>query len=186
MGENKALLSFRGEKLIERMIRRVSFLSNDLLVSTNQPEDFDFLNVRLAGDLIPGKGSLSGVYTALYEAREPYVAVLACDMPFINPDLIRAEFDFARQNNLDVVIPRTPSGLEPLHAIYRRENCLEAVLTSLQENHYRVISWFPKVKTGEFGPEKIKKYDPEYFSFFNINTPQDKARAEEIADLIDG
>ena len=71
MGENKALIEFRGEKLIERMIHRVSHLTDDMLVVTNQPEVFSFLNVRIEIDLIPGIGTLGGVYTALEKAKKP-------------------------------------------------------------------------------------------------------------------
>ena len=184
MGENKALIEFRGEKLVERMIRRVSHLSDDLLVVTNQPEVFLFLNVRVEVDLIPGIGALGGVYTALEKAKNQYVAILACDMPFVNPDLLKAEYELAQKRVLDVLVPRTEKGLEPLHSIYRKEACLNAVRSSIEQKQFRVISWFASVNTFEFGVELIKIYDPELLSFFNINTPQDRALAEEIANKL--
>src|SRR3970040_1082192 len=84
MGEDKALKPFLGRPLIQRLIERLSPVADELIVTSNRPEDYAFLDPRftLHTDLKPGRGALGGLYTALASAAHPIVAVIACDMPF--------------------------------------------------------------------------------------------------------
>jgi molybdopterin-guanine dinucleotide biosynthesis protein A len=82
MGEDKALKPFLGRLLIQRVIDRVTPIADELIVTTNRPAEYEFLNLRLVPDLKPGRGALGGLYTAIASAASPLVAVVACDMPF--------------------------------------------------------------------------------------------------------
>ena len=185
MGQNKALTPFLGRPLIERVYRRVLPVADEVLVTTNQVEGFEFLGVRLAADLLPGRGALGGLYTAIAAAAQPLVAVVACDMPFINPAVLAAERDLLLANDVDVVIPCSPEGLEPLHAVYRREVCLPAIAAALQEDKKRLISWFPAVRVFEFAAADVLQLDPNFYTFLNINTPDELSAAEVLAQQID-
>src|SRR5512138_1441259 len=90
MGEDKALKTFLGRPLIQRVIERLSPIADEIIVTTNRPEDYYFLNLRLIPDLKPGRGALGGLYTALASASQPIVAVVACDMPFASASLLEA------------------------------------------------------------------------------------------------
>src|SRR6266540_1823807 len=90
MGEDKALKTFLGRPLIQRVIERLSPIADELIVTTNRPEDYEFLNLRLIPDLKPGRGALGGLYTAIASASNPMVAVVACDMPFASATLLAA------------------------------------------------------------------------------------------------
>ncbi|TLM97776.1 molybdenum cofactor guanylyltransferase, partial [bacterium] len=142
MGANKALLPFLGLPLIERVIKRVQPFAKELLITTNQPSGFEYLQLPLVPDEIPGQGALMGLYSALRAASLPYVAVIACDMPFVNPQLVVFQLDCLIYENIDLVIPKTEQGYEPFHAVYRRETCLPAVADALQSGKKRMISWF--------------------------------------------
>ena len=178
MGENKALKRFAGQMLIDRMVNRLRPLAQELLITTNQPELFDFIELALVPDLVSGKGALGGLYTAIASAHQPLVGVVACDMPFINARLLGAERDLLVSKGADVVIPRSPTGLEPLHAIYRKETCLPPIRAALESNALRVVGWFPAVKVVEMSPAEIAKYDPDFRSFINVNTPEEFRQAE--------
>ncbi len=180
MGENKALKLFAGQPLIARMAARVRPIAQELLVTTNQPEAFEFLGIPLVADMLPGKGALSGLYTAVAAARQPLVAVLACDMPFINPDLLLVQRDLLLAADVDVVIPLSPQGLEPLHAIYRRSTCLAAIETALRADQRRLTSWFSAVKVREMQVDEVAQVDPQFRSFINVNTPQEFQDAERL------
>ena len=80
MGENKALKPFLGRPLVQRVLERLAPIADELLLTTNQPEDFAFLKLPLFTDIKPGRGPLGGLYTALVSAKYPFVAVVACDM----------------------------------------------------------------------------------------------------------
>lgn len=180
MGSDKALLDFFGQPLIKHVINRVAHLADEILVTTNTPHSYEFLGLPLIEDRIPGRGALGGLYTALYAANHAIVAVLACDMPFLNPELLKYELDQIDKKGVDIVIPCTDAGNEPFHAVYRRETCLNPVESALQAGNWRVDSWFSEVKLLTIPPNKLREYDPHLMSFFNINTPGDLAYAREV------
>jgi molybdopterin-guanine dinucleotide biosynthesis protein A len=183
MGLNKALLPFQGELLIARVYRRLASLVNEVLITVNQTTGFEFLGLPLITDVYPGKGTLGGLFTGLQAARGPLIAVVGCDMPFVNPILLHAELDLLDRTEADAVIPFSDTGLEPLHAVYRRETCLPAIYKSLMANQLRLVSWLPDVKVQEMPLDEVKVYDPELHAFFNLNTPDDFKQAEAMARL---
>ena len=90
MGQDKALMPFLGRPLIQRVIERLTPIADEVLVTTNNPEDYRFLGLPLFPDLKPARGALGGLYTALSSAACEAVAVVACDMPFASGALIEA------------------------------------------------------------------------------------------------
>lgn len=181
MGQDKALIPFLGQPLIQRVMERVAILADEILVTTNKPEGFDFLQVPLVTDVIPGTGALGGLYTALYAARHPLVAVVACDMPFANPQILSEARRLLEETGADVAIARTEGGFEPFHAVYRREVCLAAVGVALAAGERKLISWFSAVQVALLPPEIITRCDPQGLAFWNLNTPQELAQAEALA-----
>ncbi len=181
MGEDKALKTFLGRPLIQRVIERLSPIADELIVTTNRPEEYSFLNVRLFPDLKPGRGALGGLYTAIASAQNPMVAMVACDMPFASATLLEAGNRLLVEEEADVVIAKSEEGYEPLHAVYRRETCLPAIEASIAADQWRVVAWFPKVKVRVFTPDEIQLYDPTGLAFSNVNQPEDFAEAERRA-----
>jgi molybdopterin-guanine dinucleotide biosynthesis protein A len=192
MGEDKALKPFLGRPLIERVIERLSPIADDVIVTTNRPNEYAFLKYRLISDLQPGRGALGGLYTAIASASTPFVAVVACDMPFASPKLIEAAHKRMVQESADLVIARvaprakragkTDECYEPFHAVYRRETCLPAIGSALKADQWKVSSWFPMVKVRELTAEEVKWLDPSGLCFWNLNTPEEFAKAEQIAE----
>jgi molybdopterin-guanine dinucleotide biosynthesis protein A len=185
MGQDKALLPFLGRPLIQRVIERVAPLGDEVLVTTNRPEEYAFLGVPLAPDLLPGRGALGGLYTALSAARQPLVGVVACDMPFVSPALLAAERDLLLESGVQAVIPRHADGTEPFHAVYDRAACLPAVEAALQAGKWRVDAWFPAANLRFLSPAEIKSLDPLGRAFWNVNTPEEFQRAERLAFELD-
>ena len=183
MGEDKALKTFLGRPLIQRVIERLSPVADEVILTTNRPEDYAFLNLRLFSDLKPGRGALGGLYTAIASASNPIVAVVACDMPFASPTLLEAASQLLvdAEREADVVIAKSEEGFEPLHAVYRRETCLPAIEAAIDADQWKVIAWFPQVKVRVLTSEEVKRYDPLGLAFWNVNTPEEFAKAEEIA-----
>ena len=181
MGSDKGLVPFLGQALIQRVIGRLAPLADEVLITTNHPEDYRFLNLPLFTDLEPGRGALGGLYTALQAASHPLVAVVACDMPFASRELFEYQIDVLVEQAQDVVIPSSLEGLEPFHAVYRRETCLPAIQAAMQQNVWKLISWFPEVRVHSVNLEHISQFDPPGKIFMNVNTPADLLLAEEIA-----
>jgi molybdopterin-guanine dinucleotide biosynthesis protein A len=106
------------------------------------------------------------------------VAVVACDMPFVSASLIEAATRLLIQEGADVVIPDSGDGLEPLHAVYRRDTCLPAIESALAADQWRLIAWFPQVKVRILQPDEIKAHVSSRLVFWNLNTPEEFAKAE--------
>ena len=192
MGEDKALKAFLGRPLIQRVVERLSPIADELVVTTNRPDDYRFLDLRLVPDLKPGRGALGGLYTAIASASHPIVAVVACDMPFASSTLLRAATRLLIEEEVDVVIPRVVAqgepagkseGFEPLHAVYRRETCLPAIEAAIEADQWKVIAWFPQVHVRVLTLDEIKQYDPSGLAFWNVNTPEEFSKAETLAQI---
>jgi len=182
MGEDKALKPFLGRPLIQRVIDRVSPIADELIVTTNRPMDYSFLDHRLVSDLIPDRGALGGLYTAVASATHPQVAVVACDMPFASARLLEGMSSLMVQKEADVVITKSDGGYEPIHAVYRRETCLPAIEAAINADKWKVIAWFPQVNVCELSEEELNSLDPDGLAFWNVNTPEEFAEAERIAN----
>ncbi|HEX5838247.1 MAG TPA: molybdenum cofactor guanylyltransferase, partial [Anaerolineales bacterium] len=167
--------------LIQRVVDRLSPVADEVIVTTNRPEDYAFLGLRLLPDLKPDRGPLGGLYTAVASASYPLVAVVACDMPFASALLIEAATRLMVREEADVVIARTEEGYEPFHALYRRATCLPAIEAAIDSDQWKVIAWFPHVKVRILTTEEIQQYDPAGLAFWNVNTPEEFVQAEQLA-----
>lgn len=185
MGEDKALKPFLGRPLIQRVIERMSPIADEIIVTTNRPADYEFLNLRLVSDLKPDRGSLGGFYTAVASASQPLVAVVACDMPFASTMLLETGTSLLVKEEADVVIAKTDEGYEPFHAVYRRATCLPAIEAAIEADKWKVIAWFPQVKVRELSPDEVRACDPSGLCFWNVNTPEEFEKAEQIARQTD-
>ena len=178
MGRDKALLPLAGKPLIEHLLMRVDDLGDDILVTTNRPGDYAFLGVRLVSDPFPGLGTLNGLHTALAASNGDSVLVLACDMPFVSRPLL--EHMISLRSQADVVVPRTESGFEPLHAVYKKQACLPAIGVALEAGEKRLVSFYPMVDVLLLEGSDLSRLDPNELSFFNINTLEDLEHSERI------
>ena len=182
MGTDKALLDFGGKPLIQHVLNRVAYLADETIITTNHPEEYHFLGLRAIEDIIPDRGALGGLYTALNVASQPLVAVVACDLPFANPKILATCRDqLLEKPTLDAVIPRTERGLEPLHAVYRRETCLPAVKKAIDAGMWKMIAWHDQVNVQALPLDLVNKLDPKSLAFWNVNTPDEfKAALEQL------
>jgi molybdopterin-guanine dinucleotide biosynthesis protein A len=156
-------------------VERIAGLGDEILITTNRPDDYLFVGVRLAGDAHPGAGALGGLHTALSAAWGEIVLALACDMPFASRPLLEHLLSLA--GDADVVIPLREGEFEPLCAVYARR-CLVEVEAALAAGERRMISFFPRVRVLAVEEADWRIFDPDGDTFFNVNTPEDLAEAE--------
>jgi molybdenum cofactor guanylyltransferase len=175
MGQDKGLVHLAGRPLVQHVLDRIRPLADDIWITTNRPQAYAFLGVPTAADPQPGLGALAGLRTALNAALGDTVLVVACDMPFLQPALLR--YLLSRAGEAEVVIPRRNGEYEPLHAVYRR-GCLPALDAALARGEARLISFFPDVRLLAIDSAELVTYDPAGLSFFNVNTPDDLSQAE--------
>jgi molybdopterin-guanine dinucleotide biosynthesis protein A len=181
MGEDKALKLFLGRPLLLRLVERLGALAGEILVTVNHPEAYAFPGVRAVPDMLPGRGPLGGLYTALSCASLPLAAVVACDLPFASAAVFARMVEVLEAKAADAVVPRSDGGLEPMHAVYRRETCLPVVRAAAEAGEWKAIDWFPRVRVRELTLEEATACDPSGLAFWNINTPQEFEEAERVA-----
>lgn len=174
MGSNKALLPRQGLRFIEWIYQTLAGLFEEVLVVTNSPEQYPFLPCRKVPDLYPGKGVLAGIHSGLAHSTRGAIFTVACDMPHLNECLIRHLCSLS--TGVDLVIPSTGKGFEPLHALYAK-SCLPALEELLRdESQRRVTALLSQVRLRKLLPEEIAVFDPQFRSFTNINTPEEYFR----------
>ena len=176
-GSNKAMVEVDGIRLIERAVRVMRPLFQEVILLTNTPRDYAYLGLPMVEDLIKGLGPLGGVYTGLETISCGAGFFVACDMPFLNQALILHLV--ASRKGFDAVVPRVGWMIEPLHAVYTKR-CLPAIRHLIDSREYQIFKFLPNVRVRYVEAEEIRVHDPQLRSFFNINEPQDLLETEKL------
>lgn len=177
-GTNKAFMRIGGKCMLDRVYRIYAELFQDIILVAEDPLQYLAWDFQIVADLFPLKGSLVGIHAALFYAATPYVFVAACDTPFLQKGLI-ASIASALEPQFDVVVPETERGLEPLCAIYSK-SCLAPIERQLSANILKIQHFFAKVRVRKLPEAHLRESDPDLLSFYNVNTPDDLRRAENI------
>ena len=173
-GRNKAFVEMNGIRLIERVIGVVEPLFENLLIITNSPRDYAYLQLPMVEDLIKGLGPLGGIFTGLQTISDKAGFFVACDMPFLNAALIHHMTDV--MEDFDAVVPKIDWKIETLHAIYTK-NCIPAIQELIDNRDYQIFNFFPKVRVRYLSESEIRGFDPELRFLFNINRPEELLNA---------
>lgn len=178
MGTNKALLDVGGTPLIERVYHTMSTLFEEVTLVTNVPEKFAFLPCRTLADSYPGAGSIAGLHAGLAASGTERIFVVACDMPSLNPDLIRLLC--STDNDSDAVVPVNREGLrEPLHAVYNR-SILPVLQQAVERGEKSILDLLDKIRTTLVTGEAYRGIAAAEESFRNINTPEEYQTVREL------
>lgn len=174
MGTNKALLPFEGQPLIARLADRFRTWFAQVIIVTNTPDTYAFLNLPMYSDRIPGLGPLGGLEAGLQASRFEHAFFCATDMPFVEEGLVRYMVGLAPDH--DIVVPVLDGEYEPMHAVYAR-SCLPGITAKLDARRLRLISIYEECRLRPVTEAEIQTFgDPERL-FFNCNTPEDLERA---------
>lgn len=170
MGRNKALLPYQGKPLIESIYRIMAELFDQVAVVTNNPEEYAFLPCSKIPDIHVGMGSIAGIHAGLHWSPEERIFVVGCDMPFLDKELVRRLADLSV--GARGVVPSTPGGLEPLHAIYSKR-LLPLFDEALQSDRKCLIDLIAFMDAKVIPAEEIAAISPGFRSFINLNTPDE-------------
>ena len=178
-GEQKALLKIGGIRIIDRIFEVMTAVFDDLILVTQTPLLYWGLDATLVTDLIPARSSLTGIHTGLFYTQTDHAFVTASDVPFLKKELVEAVVA-GISPGIDIVMPETASGREPLCAVYAR-NCLQSARNSIENGRFKIMHTFRKKNTKIISEKAARKFDPRLLSFFNVNTPEDLQKAKAIA-----
>ncbi|NLD37890.1 MAG: molybdenum cofactor guanylyltransferase [Desulfatiglans sp.] len=177
-GSNKALALFNGMPLIERATFALGRVFKNLMIITNTPLEYSYLKIPLYQDIIKGMGPVGGLYTGLDALDDDWAFFCACDMPFINEDLVR--YIAGLKEGYDAVVPKVDWKIEPLHALYSKR-CLQAMKDLIIKKEFQTIKAFNSISVRFVGEEEIKQFDPELKTFLNVNRQDELERIIKLA-----
>ncbi len=176
IGTSKALIPWENGKLIEHMVGFMERLFPVSLVMVKDPGEFLFLEspgVRVLRDLTRETHPLGGIYSGLHYSDTPYAFVCACDMPYIQPELV--EVLWTSCEGYEATVPVWDDRPQPLCGIYSRD-CLDAIKAMIDRKQYAIQELLRSVRTNLIREDEVKRVDPEGLSFLDIDTLEDYRR----------
>jgi len=188
-GAPKALATIGGTPIVERVRATLAAVCPDIVLIANDRELYAGLGLPMRSDVRPGCGVLGGILTALLWAREegrPGVLAVACDMPFLSPGLLRRLLD--NVDGADVVAPESGGkrGVEPLCAWYG-VGCIPAIEAELDRGERHIVGFYDDVRVQRLPLGEVRAFGDPDVLFLNVNTPEERDRAEQIAmEMSDG
>ncbi len=187
MGVDKRFIEVGGQALLARTIAVCETLFEDIMIVTAVPEASIKTQHSIVHDIVPDSATLGGIYTGLSYASRGYGFVVACDMPWLQPDLVKFLVELAqepKEASYDVIIPKLQSGLQPAHAVYSKR-CLPRLKEMLDRRDLKVqrLCHSKDLSVRYVSSDEIKRFDPRGRAFANVNTPEDLESARREADL---
>jgi molybdopterin-guanine dinucleotide biosynthesis protein A len=177
-GQNKAFIRVSQRRILDRLYDIFSDLFAEVILVTNHPLQFIDWDLTIVTDIFPVRSSLTGIHAGLFYMQNPFAFFSACDTPFLKRELVKTLVEQI-ENNTDIIMPETAAGFEPLCAIYSKR-CLKQAEQHLKENKFKIQCAFRGHRIKYIPESVLIQKDPELISFFNINTPADLVRAEEL------
>ncbi len=176
MGQDKALLRRNGVTLLETVVTTLRPLVGEIVIVADRAGRYDLPDCRVVGDLYPNTGPLGGILTGLAALGPGAHLAVACDMPTLQPAVLRLLLDSVTPE-WEVIVPSVGGRMEPLCAVYAN-----TAARSLQEFHrrgglalHRALSTMHTLRIPE---EELRRYDPSLLTFTNLNTPHDLERLQ--------
>jgi molybdopterin-guanine dinucleotide biosynthesis protein A len=177
-GTEKALLRVGGVRILDRIYEIYRELFDEIILVTNSPEKFLEWDLLIVSDLFPIRSSLTGIHAGLFYMTNPFAFISACDTPFLKKEIVETIIGKI-EPQIDIVMPETSAGFEPLCAAYSKR-CLNSAQHHLEQEKLKIIKTFRKSRIKTISEKVLCEIDPDLQSFFNINTPEDLKRAEEM------
>lgn len=168
-----------GRPLIAHTVNRLAQVCREVLVVADRIERFLNLDLPapIVSDFLEDTGPLGGIYTALGSMRFSYGLVVACDMPFLNQQLLLHMASLPR--DYQALVPEFQGRLHPLHAIYA-QTAFPVIDDFLQGGGRQVMALLDRLEVRRLNEEHVRSLDPQGYALFNLNTPEDIEQASAI------
>ncbi|MEE8370008.1 MAG: molybdenum cofactor guanylyltransferase [Dehalococcoidia bacterium] len=178
LGQDKALLQFGDAPLLKIVVDRTTQVCDHVVVAVDRPERYQELRLsaKLVADAAPGLGPISGLQTGLQACDAEHILVVACDLPFLNVELLRFMADLPR--SYQALVPWSADRWQPLCAIYAR-SCLKVVDAIVSEGGGSMHQLLERLDVQRLDEKEMRRLDRDGLSFVNLNerSDLDKARA---------
>lgn len=177
-GTNKALMQIGGKQILDRIYTVFSDIFEEIILVTNDPLKYVGWDLKIVTDIYPYRSSLTGIHAGIFHSTKTHSFITACDTPFLKKELVEAILS-AVEPQLDIIIPETSIGLEPLCAVYSKR-CQKPIENQLEKQEFKIDRFFSRVRIKMIPEKALRPKDPELTSFFNVNTPSSLEKAKAI------
>ena len=160
---NKALLTYKEKRFIEHIIEAGKDYKEVIIISNNL-EEYKGFNLRIVEDIYKGNGPLSGIHSALINSTTDKVLCIACDMPLITKETLNIIGSY--QEEYDVLVPKVSERLQPLCGVYSK-NIISKIEEAIKENNNKLQLLIRTLNLIEQ-------------DFLNINTEKEYKELEEL------
>ena len=178
-GRPKLLLPLGDRRIVDRLLAALRAVADQVFIVANDCTTYAGLGVPVHPDLLADAGPLGGIHAALSASQSARTLVVAGDMPFLSHTLLARLLQRAN-STVDVAVPRTRDGYQPLCACYR-PSCMPALERRIAAGRLQAGEAVRNMPRHEMGAAEIAPLDPHGTLFFNVNTPANYARALALA-----
>ncbi len=172
----KSHLKINGITLIERNLQLLYSFCDEVFINTNNPELYYGYRTIMCGDVLPSRGPMSGIHSALMNATNQNLFVIACDMPFLKEEVLgyicQRHFESLENEAYDATIPVYNGNVQPLCGVYSK-TLLASLERQIFERKNSMYLYLHEINTNFIPEREIKELDPDGSSFININTISD-------------
>ena len=185
MGQSKAALDFGGVPLLTRIVIELKRRFDEVVIveapASAGRARIEIVGAKIVHDEAAFEGPLDALRRGLDAIEHPVGFACSCDLPLLNADVAAALV--AMLDGFDGVIPEVGGKIQPLHAVYRKR-CARAIELLVAGGEKRLTAVAGVLNARRVDEDESRKSDPQLWSFFNVNTPQDYRRALEVAGLV--
>jgi molybdopterin-guanine dinucleotide biosynthesis protein A len=178
MGTDKSLLSLDGRPIIEHILERLTPLNAPIIIIANDSVKYSRYDLPTFPDVMPDGGSLGGLYSAIHYSQSDYTLCVACDMPFLNTELLAYLISLC--GDYDLIVPYVADLAQPFHAVYSK-TCLSTIHSCLLQGQLQASGYYASLNLRRVQNEEIHIFDPMTHSFVNINTPEEYHAVQQLS-----
>ncbi|MGQ9798573.1 MAG: molybdenum cofactor guanylyltransferase [Ignavibacterium sp.] len=178
MGVNKSFLKLGNQTIIERIVDLMKSIFSEVIIITNTPDEYKFLNLPLYEDIYKWKGPLAGIHSALVHSKTDKVFVISCDVPLMSREMI--EYIINYKSDKPIVFCEAAGYHQPLVGIYSKSilNAVEKFISNEELNNKSFHKFLTNIDAEIIHPEKLDFYKDELF--FNVNRPEDFEQIKKL------
>jgi molybdopterin-guanine dinucleotide biosynthesis protein A len=169
MGTEKAAITVGGHSLLERAVARVAEVADPVILATGD-SGLEHRGCLHVADAVPQRGPLGGLVAVLRATPHLLCAVVAVDMPDLDPRLLRALA--AMWDGEDAVVPASARGPEPLHAVYAR-SALAGAAAALAGDDSSLTGMLARLRVRVVPAAEVVDEEAAARFATNINRPED-------------
>jgi molybdopterin-guanine dinucleotide biosynthesis protein A len=116
MGENKSFLKIGQQTIIEKLVSMMHSIFNEVIIITNEPELYGFLNLKLFEDIFKNVGPIAGIHSGLFNSQTEKNFIISCDIPLMNKEMIISILEYPSSSQ--ITVPRADSYIQQLCGVY--------------------------------------------------------------------